>query len=210
MTPLLLRYLCDPQARAPMQLCHARHDAAGNVISGELVSVVGRRYSIVDGIPRFAEDPAERSTVAGFGDEWNALNFDAFRLNWLQHTVKNTFGATEAFAGKLVVDAGAGSGMQSRWLSEAGARHVIALELSHAVDGVMRRNLENVPNVDVVQCSIDRPPLRDACIDGMVICHNVIQHTRSVEDTAHALWRVVAPGGELVFNCYLRTLLSGR
>jgi hypothetical protein len=39
-------------------------------------------------------------------------------------------------------------------------------------------------------------------VDGIVICHNVIQHTPSVEGTARALWRLVAPGGEFVFNCY--------
>ena len=30
----------------------------------------------------------------------------------------------------------------------------------------------------------------------------MIQHTPSVERTAHALYALVAPGGELVFNCY--------
>jgi len=30
----------------------------------------------------------------------------------------------------------------------------------------------------------------------------VIQHTPSVEKTAHALYALTAPGGEFVFNCY--------
>ena len=111
-------------------------------------------------------------------------------------------------AGKLVVDAGAGSGMQSRWMREAGARRVIVLELSHSVDGVMSQNLRGLDGVDIVQCSIDRPPLKDGCIDGIVICHNVIQHTPSVETTARALWALVAPGGEFAFNCYLQNTFS--
>ena len=53
------------------------------------------------------------------------------------------------------------------------------------------------------RCSnVDAPPIKDQCIDGIVICHNVIQHTPSVEGTASALWRLVATGGEFVFNCY--------
>ena len=56
--------------------------------------------------------------------------------------------------------------------------------------------------MDVIQCSIDAPPLAKEAINGIVYCHNVIQHTPSVDDTAKALWEVVAPGGELVFNCY--------
>ncbi len=80
--------------------------------------------------------------------------------------------------------------------------HVISLELSHAVDDVVTRNLVGIVNVDVIQCSIDQPPLRDGSIDGIVLCHNVIQHTCSVEQTARALWRLIGPGGEFVFNCY--------
>jgi SAM-dependent methyltransferase len=100
------------------------------------------------------------------------------------------------------VDAGGGSGRQSRWFLEYGAKHVIMMELSHAVDGIARRNLSGFKNVDVIQCSIDAPPLRDQSIDGIVYCHNVIHHTASVEATARALWALVAPGGEFVFNCY--------
>jgi SAM-dependent methyltransferase len=87
---------------------------------------------------------------------------------------------------------------------QSGSRHVILLELSHAVDDVILRNLRpsGFRNFDVVQCSIDAPPLRSRSIDGIVICHNVIQHTPSVERTATALYDLVAPGGEFVFNCY--------
>lgn len=46
------------------------------------------------------------------------------------------------------------------------------------------------------------PPIRDGAISGVVICHNVIQHTPSVENTARALWRLVGSSGEFVFNCY--------
>jgi len=76
------------------------------------------------------------------------------------------------------------------------------MDLSHSVDDVVQRNLAGLKNVDVIQCSIDAPPLRDQSIDGIVYCHNVIQHTPSVEKTAHALYALTAPDGEFVFNCY--------
>lgn len=200
MTPQLLDLLCDPLDHGRLELQDAVFSDRGLIESGWLVSTAGRRYPIRDGVPRFAE-AAMQDSVTSFGNEWNHFNFDEFRINWLEHTVRNTFGSTEVFRGKCVVDAGAGSGAQSRWISESGARHVIALELSHAVDDVMRRNLAGLVNVDVVQCSIDAPPLRDECVE-MVICHNVIQHTPSVENTARALWRITGVGGEFVFNCY--------
>lgn len=200
MTPFLLDYLCEPTTKAPLRLEGAVTDASGEIVQGELVAPSGRRYPIVKGVPRFV-DPGAVKTVVSFGDEWNYFDFD-FKENWLTHTVANTFGSPEVFRGKLIVDAGGGSGRQSRWFLEYGASHVIMMELSHAVDGIVRRNLLGFKNVDVIQCSIDAPPLRDQSISGIVYCHNVIQHTPSVEATARALWGLVAPGGEFVFNCY--------
>lgn len=197
----LMGYLCDPVDKSDLSLVDPVYQENGDISEGWLVSSSGRRYPILDGVPRFAVLEKQPSVVS-FGDEWNYFNFDLFKLNWLNHTIKNTFGSLDVFKGKVVIDAGAGSGMQSLWMSEAGAEYVISLELSHAVDDIIRKNLAGVDNVDVVQCSIDAPPIKDNMIDGMVICHNVIQHTPSVEKTAHALWRIVAPGGEFVFNCY--------
>jgi ubiquinone/menaquinone biosynthesis C-methylase UbiE/uncharacterized protein YbaR (Trm112 family) len=202
MTPWLLDYLCDPADKSALTLLDPAYDANGNIVSGTLRSASGRQYPVRAGIPRFEAAPEVTGTVDSFGDEWNHFNFAQFKENWLRHTVHNTFGSLEAFRGKVVVDCGAGSGAQSLWIQQAGAAHVIALELSHSVDDVMQRNLAGLTDIDVVQCSIDAPPLRDGCIPGIVICHNVIQHTRSVEDTAQALWRLTAPGGEFVFNCY--------
>lgn len=198
----LLDYLCDPVDKSELELTNPVYDKTGNIIEGMLTSKSGREYPITKGIPRFLKNSAEQKSVESFGNEWNYFNFDQFKTNWLNHTVKNTFGSTDIFQGKVVVDAGAGSGMQSLWMSQAGADYIISMELSHSVDGIMRKNLQQVDNVDVVQCSIDQPPIKDGVIGGIVVCHNVIQHTRSVEDTAHALWCIVSRGGEFVFNCY--------
>jgi len=202
MQPCLLDYLCDPVDKSALDLVDARYDQDGQIIDGALVSAVGRRYRIREGIPRFEIEAVDEKDVEAFGDEWNYFNFDEFKLNWLGHTVKNTFGSVDVFRDKVILDAGGGSGIQSRWMSEAGARHVICLELSHSVDGVIKENLRGFNNVDIVQCSIDHPPIKDDAISGIVICHNVIQHTRSVEETARALWSIVGKGGEFVFNCY--------
>lgn len=201
MTPILLNYLCEPNTKASLHLVKAVRDADGNIESGELVAPSGKRYPIKNGIPRFV-DCAPTESVTSFGDEWNYFNFTQFKAHWLTHTVANTFGSTSAFKDKFIVDAGGGSGAQSKWFAEYGARHVILLELSHAIDDVVKRNLSGLRNVDAIQCSIDSPPIRDRSIDGIVYCHNVIQHTESVEKTARALFALAAEGGELVFNCY--------
>ena len=208
MNPDLLEYLCDPLDKSSVRLTEAKYGDAGHIVQGTLVSTSGRRYLIRDGVPRFESDREQQDAVESFGDQWNRFNFSDFHLNWMTHTVKNTYGSADAFRGKVIVDAGAGSGIQTRWMMEAGAKKVIALELSHAVDGIIKENLRGLEGVDVVQCSIDHPPIRDGAVDGIVICHNVIQHTPSVEATARALWRLVAPGGEFAFNCYPRNDLG--
>jgi len=201
MTPYLQEILREPNTGRYLELLDALYDNDHNIISGILVSDSGSRYPIVNGIPRFIKTDSTLA-VKSFGDEWNFFNFINFKVNWLSHTVKNTFGSTDVFRGKTIIDAGGGSGAQSRWFSEYGAEHVILLELSHSVDDVVKRNLEGLKNVDIVQCSIDSPPFGIEAINGIVYCHNVIQHTPSVEETARALWKILGEGGELVFNCY--------
>jgi hypothetical protein len=92
--------------------------------------------------------------------------------------------------------------VQTLCCAEYGASHVIMMDLSHSVDDVVKRNLVGLKNLDVIQYSIDAPPLRDQCIDGIVYCHNVIQHTPPVEKTTHAIYALTKPGGEILFNCY--------
>lgn len=204
MTPELLDYLCDPTTKQSLSLNKAVYDHAGGIISGELVGSGDTVYPIINGIPRFVPNLELGTTVKSFGDQWNFFNFTDFKSNWLTHTITNTFGSTEIFKDKVIVDAGGGSGAQTLWMLESGAKHVIMMDLSHSVDDVVQRNLKpsGFANYDVIQCSIDMPPLKEQSIHGIVICHNVIQHTPSVEKTAQALFSIVAPSSEFVFNCY--------
>jgi ubiquinone/menaquinone biosynthesis C-methylase UbiE len=197
-----LEWLVDPVTWQPLRLADARFDDRGRVTDGRLISETGT-YPIRMGIPRFVGKPDLLESVHSFGDQWNYFNFTDFRAHWERHTVRHTFGSVDAFQGRVIVDAGGGSGAQTLWMLQSGAKRVILLELSHSVQGVVRQNLEasGFRNWDIVQCSIDAPPLRPQSID-LVMCHNVIQHTPSVERTAHALFRLVRPGGEFVFNCY--------
>lgn len=107
MTPKLLDYLCEPVTKAPLQLVDAVTTSDGFIKSGKLIAPSGAHYPIVDGIPRFV-DYVPKSSVESFGDEWNYFNFTDFKTNWLRHTVANTFGSTDVFKGKLIVDAGGG------------------------------------------------------------------------------------------------------
>jgi ubiquinone/menaquinone biosynthesis C-methylase UbiE len=202
MTKELLKYICEPKSKSELFLQDCVYDSDGNIESGTLISKIGNKYPIINGIPRFINDLSTK-TVTSFGDEWNYFNFIDFKINWLEHTVKNTFGSPDYFKDKIIVDAGGGSGAQAMWFLEYGAEHVIIMDLSHSVDDVVKKNLKQFrKKVDIIQCSIDEPPIKNYSINGIVNCHNVIQHTASVENTAKALYDITGISGEFVFNCY--------
>ena len=203
MNPSILKLLCDPDTKKPLELINPSYDTNGRVVSGELKSPTGKTFLIHRGVPRFVPFESKDATVESFGDQWNFFNYDKYKKFWVD-SMKNTFGSLNIFKDQLVIDAGAGSGMSCVWMLENGAKHVIALELSHCVDGVLIENLEKsgFKNWDIIQCTIDQLPLLPNSIDGMVYCHNVIQHTPSVEKTARSLFEIAKPGSEFVFNCY--------
>jgi SAM-dependent methyltransferase len=179
----------------------------GTIRSGELVSKEGRSYAVRNGVPRFVGLMAETQplgSVESFGYEWNTLNFDSFFLNWEEHIARQNFGSRDYFKGKVIVDAGAGSGMHSRWMIESGAKLVISLELSQSVDGVMRQNLRQFADRSlVIQADIAYPPIRCGVVD-LVYCLNVIQHTADPQRTTQSLYRLMGPRSEMFVNYYLR------
>lgn len=115
MTPNLIHYLCEPITKMDLQLVDVVYGHDGNIQQGALVTPSGTCYPIINGIPRFV-DYVPTASVVSFGDEWNYFNFTDFKNNWLNHTVANTFGGTDAFKGKLIVDAGGGVGRRPNGL----------------------------------------------------------------------------------------------
>lgn len=205
MTRFLLGLLMDPFTKEKLILTNEVLDKNGNILSGILCSESGNEYPIINGIPRFEGYEKLDESVESFGNQWNRFNFDKFKMHWLEHTMKNSFdNGVDDIKDKVIVDAGGGAGMQSYWLLENGAKHVIMMDLSNTVDNVVQDNFKdkNFNNFDVIQCSIDNPPLAQNSINGIVLCHNVIQHTPSIKKTAKALFDITSPGSEFVFNTY--------
>lgn len=200
-----LEYLACPVSNSALLLVATKTDG-DEIIEGYLTSQEGRRYEIIDGVPRFSAiadiSVQTASSVESFGYEWNTLNFDLFHTNWIEHIVKRNFGTTDFFKGKIILDCGAGSGMHSRWMIEAGAKRVISLELSNTVDGIMRSNLAPYSEQNlIVQCDIANPPIRKGGVD-MVYCINVVQHTKDPVITTHNLYKLLQEGEELYINYY--------
>jgi SAM-dependent methyltransferase len=124
--------------------------------------------------------------------------FEAQFLDWL-HPIDRDF-----FRGKRVLDAGCGIGRHAYHAASFGAREVVGLDLSDAVESA-RRNLAGFENVHVVQADLLRPPLRTA-VDGggfdFVYSIGVLHHLPDPQEGFQSLLRYVRPGGVIAAWVY--------
>jgi SAM-dependent methyltransferase len=199
----LLEVLAEPVSGAELGL-EVTRGSDDCVVEGALVSMVtGKRYPIVDGIPRFV-DPENYAT--SFGRQWQAFRevqidsengtsysrrrFDA-EVGWTADDLR----------GRWVLDAGCGAGRFAE-VSASRGPNLVALDLSSAVEAAAR-TLAPFPNVDVVQGSILDPPFRRGAFD-YCYCIGVLQHTPDPPRAVRALVDVLRPGGNFAFTMYAR------
>jgi SAM-dependent methyltransferase len=201
----LLEDLVCPLSSHPLGLDAA--DPVGDVETGELVCPgCGRRWPIRDGVPRLVPPDLveqQRKTASAFGWQWQHFAemhgaFEAQFLDWLQ-PIGPAF-----FPGKRVLDAGCGTGRHAYFAASYGAREVVALDLSDAVE-TARRNLSQFENVDVVQGDLLRPPFRTAAAEGgfdFVYSIGVLHHLPDPYEGFRTLLRYVRPGGTIAVWVY--------
>jgi SAM-dependent methyltransferase len=105
----------------------------------------------------------------------------------------------EAFqqVGKIgtLFDGGCGSGeFAKRALEEGFCEKVIGLEMDDHNYRTLQDNLGRIPGVRIMQASLLKVPLEDACVD-MVMSTQVIEHIEDHEKAASELVRILKPGG---------------
>lgn len=164
-------------------------------------------YPIVRGIPRFV---SQENYATTFGHQWNRyarLQLDS--QNQTTFSRDRFYSITEwnpsELSGKLVLDAGCGSGRFSEVALAAGAE-VIAMDLSSAVDAC-RANLGSHPRIHLVQASIYEMPFRNRQFD-YAYCIGVIQHTPDPKKSVFSILDKVAVGGKVGLWIYELTWKS--
>jgi SAM-dependent methyltransferase len=158
-------------------------------------------YPISNGIPRLLP-PAigweQERTAETFGWEWSHFvemhsEYEAQFLDWIHPT------PPEFFRDKAVLDAGCGIGRHAYFAASYGAREVVAMDISAAVE-TARRNLADLPNVHVVQADINNPPFKRPQARGgfdFVYSIGVLHHLPDPRAGFESLLRVVRPGGTI-------------
>ncbi len=197
----LLDYLVCRTCRRPFELGVQREEGS-EIVEGSLVcSACGTNFPIMRGIPRFVPpelSEEKRATAAAFGYEWthySELNeqYRAEFLDWI-HPLQ-----PEAFRDRMVLDAGCGKGRHA-WLSaEFGAREVVGIDLSDAVEAAYQ-NTRQLPNVHILQADIYHLPLL-APFD-LFYSIGVLHHLPDPKQGFLALVGHLRPGGRAVIWVY--------
>jgi SAM-dependent methyltransferase/uncharacterized protein YbaR (Trm112 family) len=159
----LLPYLACPSCGGDIELgLNSRRDGS-EIMDGELgCTSCSRTFQITSGVPRFAEldkvEVEKAVTAQQFGWSWQHFTQRDERyaeqfLGWITPVER------EFFKDKLVVEGGCGKGRHTRLAAAWGARDVIAVDLSDAVN-VAFEATRDLENAHVIQADLFHLPLR--------------------------------------------------
>ncbi len=139
-------------------------------------------------------------TTASFGQEWTT--YDVQRpIEDLAYFRSKTGTNPESLPGKIVLDAGCGSGRYSRVAGEYGAK-VIGLDFSDAVE-TARKVTSHLENVQIIQADLFQMPFASDTFD-LIISIGVLHHTPNTRHALSCLIPLLRPSGEIAIWLYPR------
>lgn len=192
----LLPYLACPSCGGDLALTVVQREA-NEITSGQLsCSACPRSFAVRDGIPRFADlahDEVQRGTAENFGAQW--LEFDHVQRHHEKQFLDWIAPVTPEFVrGKTVVEGGCGKGRHTRLIGEWGAKDVIGVDLSVAVEAAYR-NTRDLANVHIIQADIYHLPLKP--VFDYAFSVGVLHHLPDPRAGFASLVNHVRPGGAI-------------
>jgi SAM-dependent methyltransferase len=170
----------------------------GEIIEGELrCPSCPKSFPISAGIPRFANlehvESDKRATAAGFGWQWQHFTQQDERyaeqfLGWIAPVT------AEFFRDKVVLEGGCGKGRHTQLAARWGARDVIGIDLSVAVETAFAAT-RALPNAHIIQADIYHLPLARKFDYAFSV--GVLHHLPDPRAGFHALASKVKPGGHV-------------
>lgn len=147
---------------------------------------------------------AQHDTARSFGYEWQAFSemLPEYEINFRWYFERF---APDDFKDRLVLDAGCGTGRHTFHAARSGAREVIAVDFSQAIEVAARNNRENA-NTHFIQADIYHLPFRPETFD-FAYSLGVLHHLPDPERGFRALVSSVKEGGFI--NIYLYWNLEG-
>jgi SAM-dependent methyltransferase/uncharacterized protein YbaR (Trm112 family) len=189
----LLEFLGCPACGASLALTGSVFEE-DEVIEGNLTCTgCVKEYPVTGGVPRFTavHSAGHQPTAQAFGWQWQRFSelTDRYRqqfLDWIRPVT------ADFFRGKAILEGGCGKGRHTALAAQFGARAVVAIDLSEAVD-VAFRNTRHLPNAHIVQADLNHPPVKRAFDYAFSV--GVLHHLPDPERGFHALVSKLRPGG---------------
>jgi SAM-dependent methyltransferase len=157
----LLAYLSCPSCAGAINLASVDTRETGEIIEGRLsCGSCARTWPITRGVPRFASPETvgddKAATAANFGWQWQHFTqfddrYEQQFLGWIAPV------RPEFFKDKVVLEGGCGKGRHTQLAAQWGAREVIGIDLSAAVETAFAA-IRDLPNAHVVQADIYNLP----------------------------------------------------
>jgi len=152
-------------------------------------------------LPRFVNS---ESYTKSFGFEWSQFRktqLDSMngRVESKQRLEQSINFPLSDFGGKLVLDAGCGTGRFMEIALKFGAT-VIGVDMSCAVDAAYE-NLGSHSQAHLIQGDLSRLPLRKGIFD-FIYCLGVLHHTPAPKDVFGKLAEFLKPGGKISVTLY--------
>lgn len=190
----------SPDAPRPAALPPDWRDHIGKPLDPDFAAQVeasldtGAPAPVVRGIPRFVESDHYAGSFSFQWTTYTDTQLDSRQGVALteQDLVLKTGLTPEEVKGRLVLDAGVGTGRHAELLASWGAR-VVGVDLSEAVE-TARDNLARFPNALVMQADIGALPFRPESFD-FIYSIGVLHHTPDTRAYAEKLLSLLKPGG---------------
>ncbi|HXT64930.1 MAG TPA: methyltransferase domain-containing protein [Pyrinomonadaceae bacterium] len=194
----VLEYLACPSCGGDIKLASTTEEEGIEILTGRLECTSCRKtFSIVRGVPRFADLPNleedKRATAESFGWSWQEFSQEDAKyaqqfLDWIAPVT------ADFFAGKVVLEGGCGKGRHTRRIAGWGAKDIVAVDLSDAVE-VAFAATRDLPNAHIIQADIFHLPLRR--VFDYAFSVGVLHHLPNPREGFNSLVSKVKSGGHM-------------
>lgn len=194
----LLDYLACPSCGSAIQLSAVNEEDGIEILAGVLTcESCSKDFTIKRGVPRFADlqniEQDKQATANKFGWSWTEFSHDDAKyeaqfLGWIAPV------QPEYVRDKVVLEGGCGKGRHTRRVAGWGARDIVAVDLSAAVE-VAFASTRGMPNAHIVQADIYYLPLRRTFDYAFSV--GVLHHLPDPRAGFESLVSKVKPGGQV-------------
>jgi 2-polyprenyl-3-methyl-5-hydroxy-6-metoxy-1,4-benzoquinol methylase len=206
----LLNYMCCPDCRANFKLI-VEKEADDEIITGFIIcEKCKNKYPIIEGVPVVLDKKKLKDfakTKKNWENWWKKIrgrsDIELYDKLWTQ--AEKNLGAEplykkEYFTGKVVLDAGCGTGRYiASDFSKYDCKEIIAVDIGTQVFEAKRQN--NAKNTHFVQADLTNLPFKKEVFD-VITSHGVLHHTPNPKQAFLDLSKHLKVGGMMAIYVY--------